>query len=51
MLCKGSIENINQRLETHNKGLVKFTSKRVPWKLVLTEEFDSGSDALKREKW
>ena len=35
----------------HNQGLVKYSSKQVPWELVLTEEFLNRSEAAKREKW
>jgi putative endonuclease len=51
ILYKGSTEDIEKRLSSHNKGLVKFTSRHVPWELVLKEEFISHSEAMKREKW
>ena len=50
-LYKGSTENIEQRLQSHNSGLVNFTSKHVPWEMVLFEEFETRSEAMKREKW
>ena len=51
ILYKGSTENIENRLEIHNLGLVKFTSKYLPWELVITEEFSTRAEAMKREKW
>ena len=37
------------RLERHNSGWGKFSSKGIPWKLVYQEEFINKSDAIKRE--
>ena len=51
ILYKGSTEDIHKRLETHNQGKVQFTSKYLPWELILFEEFDSRAKALQREKW
>ena len=51
ILYKGSTENLENRINYHNKGKVTFTSKYIPWKLVLSEEFDTRSQALNREKW
>jgi predicted GIY-YIG superfamily endonuclease len=31
---KGFSENYQQRLETHNRGKSKFTSSKIPWKLI-----------------
>jgi putative endonuclease len=51
ILYKGSTQDIEKRLYVHNQGLVKYSSKHVPWELVLTEEFPTRSEAAKREKW
>ncbi|MEY3079575.1 MAG: hypothetical protein RL086_728 [Bacteroidota bacterium] len=51
ILYKGSTDDIEKRLSTHNNGLVKFSSRHVPWELVLKEEFITRSEAMKREKW
>jgi putative endonuclease len=51
ILYKGSTENIEKRLSTHNQGPVKFSSKHIPWELVLSEEFQTRSEAIKKEKW
>ena len=51
LLYKGSTQNLEIRLQTHNSGKVKFTSKNIPWELVISEEFSTRSEAVKREKW
>ena len=51
ILYKGSTQNLEIRLQTHNSGKVKFTSKNIPWELVISEEFSTRSEAVKREKW
>ena len=50
-LYKGSTDNIEKRIVTHNAGKVKYSSKHLPWKVVLSEEFETRSEAMKREKW
>ncbi|MFN6348930.1 MAG: GIY-YIG nuclease family protein, partial [Chitinophagales bacterium] len=39
ILYKGSTENLEKRINYHNQGKVRFTSKYTPWELVLSEEF------------
>jgi putative endonuclease len=51
VLYKGSTQNVQVRLEQHNAGLVKYTSRYMPWEIVLCEEFQTRSEAMKREKW
>ena len=51
ILYKGSTQNIENRLSTHNNGLVNFTSKHLPWELILSEKFETRAEAMKREKW
>jgi putative endonuclease len=51
ILYKGSTENLNQRLEQHNNGLVTFTSKFKPWKFVYHETFTTRAEAMAREKF
>ncbi len=48
----GMTEDIDKRLVEHNTKSVSFWTKRgTNWKLVYTEEFESKTEALKREKW
>ena len=46
----GSTSDVLARLNFHNAGLQRSTKKRVPFELVLFEEYDSKEEALKREK-
>lgn len=45
----GHSSDIKKRLEYHNQGLSKYTSKKIPWKLVYFEIFKTKSDANQRE--
>ncbi|MBW6535545.1 MAG: GIY-YIG nuclease family protein [Mariniphaga sp.] len=47
----GYSSNLEQRLQYHNSGKSRYTSKKMPWKLVYTENFETRSEALKREKF
>jgi len=51
ILYKGFTTDLEKRLDEHNTGLSNFTSKLIPWKLVLFEEHATKKEALKREKW
>ncbi len=35
----GYSANIEERINKHNNGNSRYTSKKIPWKLVYTEEF------------
>lgn len=45
----GSAENIEKRLQRHNKGGNKSTKNGIPWELVYSEEFENRKDAYRRE--
>ena len=46
----GWTNDLRKRLETHNSGRgAKYTRSRRPVKLVYTEQYESKSDALRRE--
>ena len=45
----GSTNNINDRIKRHNKGYSRYTRGKGPFVLVYREDFNSGSDAKKRE--
>ncbi|WP_438425829.1 GIY-YIG nuclease family protein [Aquimarina macrocephali] len=47
----GYSANIEERINKHNSGNSRYTSKKIPWRLVYTEEFSSKSDAIKRERF
>jgi putative endonuclease len=51
-LYYGSSDNPKIRLEEqHNKGKVRYTKGRIPWKLVHQEEFTTRAEAMRREKF
>ena len=47
----GYTNNFKRRFKQHNSGLVKSTKARIPFKLILKEEFLTSSLAKKRELW
>ena len=47
----GYTTDLERRLEEHNSGLTRYTSKKRPWTLVYVEEFENKTDALKRERF
>ncbi|MDH5718489.1 MAG: GIY-YIG nuclease family protein [Spirochaetia bacterium] len=47
----GSTYNLSKRVEEHNQGEgANYTSKRLPVKLIYSEEFNGIEEAFKREK-
>ena len=47
----GQTSNLEQRLSTHNNGQSPYTRGRGPWELVYSEEFETRSEAMKRERF
>ena len=47
---KGFTENLENRIWEHNNGKSRYTSKKIPWKLVYLEEYETKKEALIREK-
>jgi len=47
----GQTDNLNLRIEKHNKGQVRSTQNRIPFILVRKETFDTRGDARKRENY
>ena len=45
----GHSSDILKRLEYHNHGLSRYTSKKIPWELVYVETFQTKKEASKRE--
>lgn len=45
----GSTTSLNARIIKHNKGYSKYTKHKRPWKLVYKEEYETLSEAKKRE--
>jgi putative endonuclease len=47
----GHTEDLERRIVEHNNGLLGvYTKKKGPWRLVYFEEYQSRSEAMKREK-
>lgn len=46
----GSTQDLTERIDGHNSGKTTSTRKRGPWKLVYHEEFETKTEALKRER-
>ena len=46
----GSTSDLENRLLEHNYESTGYTSKKRPWKLIYTEEYDVKSEALIRER-
>ncbi len=47
----GHTSDLEKRLFEHNLGLSTFTKRYIPWELFYLEEFNSRSEAKKREKF
>ena len=47
----GSTSDLTKRMSNHNSGKVKSTKHRRPLKLIYSEEFDSKTEAIKRENF
>ena len=47
----GYTNNLETRIEEHQRGKVKSTAQRIPLKLIYYEACLSENDALKREKY
>jgi putative endonuclease len=45
----GHTSDINKRLAEHNKGNVRYTKGRMPWIIHYIEEYNTRSEAAKRE--
>jgi len=51
-LYTGHTEDIERRIEQHNKGLLgRYTKNKGPWELVYSETYKTRSEAMKREKY
>jgi putative endonuclease len=46
----GSTDNLEKRLERHNKGATRSTKPYRPWEIAHVDIFDTKTEARKREK-
>ncbi len=47
----GYAADLVQRVGQHIAGISKSTKNRGPWKLVYQEQYESGAEAMRREKF
>ena len=47
----GHCENLDDRIQIHNAGKVRSTKSKRPWKLLYCEEFQTRSEAYRREMY
>ena len=47
----GQTNDLEKRLDYHNQGLSKYTSRKKPWKIVYIEEYNTRTEALVRERF
>ena len=47
----GHCHDLAMRLKRHNSGKVRSTKAYRPWEVIYTEEFQTKSDAYKREQF
>jgi putative endonuclease len=47
----GQTENIDRRLEEHNRGKTLGMAKGMPWDILFLKEFSTRQEALKLEKF
>lgn len=45
----GSTDNVDRRLKEHNSGKSKYTRSTKPFELVYKEEFETRSEAFRKE--
>lgn len=47
----GQSDNLEQRLVLHNSGFSKYTSRKLPWKLVYFESYPTRKESIVRERF
>jgi putative endonuclease len=47
----GQSNDLNYRLEEHNRGKTAFMANGMPWRLVYSKDYDSRKEAMKLEKF
>ncbi len=46
----GQTKDLANRINEHNNGIARYTRNRGPWTLVHTEEYETRSEAMVRER-
>jgi putative endonuclease len=47
----GQSDDLDRRMEEHNRGKTPFLATGMPWHLVFSKEFNSRTEAIKLEKF
>ena len=47
----GQTNDLDKRLDFHNQGLSKYTSRKTPWHIVYFEEYNTRTEAIQRERF
>ena len=47
----GQTEDLERRLEEHNRGKTPFCASGMPWELVFSKKFSSRQEAIKLERF
>ncbi|WP_299529767.1 GIY-YIG nuclease family protein [Ulvibacterium sp.] len=47
----GQTENLERRLTYHNSGKSRYTSRKLPWKVVYDEAYKTRKEAIHRERF
>ena len=47
----GYTADMERRIQKHNSGSSRYTSKKLPWRIVYTESFNNKTDAIRRERF
>ena len=47
----GQTENLENRIQYHNDGMSRYTSKKMPWNVVYFEEYKTRKEAIARERF
>jgi putative endonuclease len=50
-LYNGQTGDLERRFTEHQSGLARYTHGKGPWELVLTEEYQTRSEAMTRERF
>jgi putative endonuclease len=47
----GQTEDLERRMEEHNRGKTSFSAKGIPWQTVFSRAFSSRAEAMRLEKF
>ncbi len=45
----GQTNDLNKRIDFHNQGLSKYTSRKIPWRIVYFEKYNTRTEAIQGE--